>query len=71
MNDDIEFNILHIYLGTLVPIMIFKEILESLYIMFNNLGLICIFIVLIIYINVGFIVCNELRIWAKCCCGGV
>ena len=65
MNNEIEFSILNVYFGTLLPLYILCFLIVELYKMFNDLGFILFIVLIIICIKAAFIADNEARIWAK------
>ena len=64
MTQEPEFNLLHIFLGSLVAIQLLRFINITLYHLFNDLSLILVFI--IILIKVYCIMYTEMKIWAMC-----
>ena len=65
MNDEPEFSFINMCLGMCVPLLIFNCIFNILFQMFNNLGIIFVVIMYILYFRVGMIIYREMRVWAK------
>lgn len=65
MNDEPEFDVINIWLGICVPLLIFNCILEMLCQMFNHLGIIFVVIMCVLWFSVGMITHREMRVWAK------
>ena len=65
MSDEPEFNVINIWLGICIPLLIFNYILQTLNQMFNSLGIIFVIIMCILYFRIGMIIYREMKIWAK------
>jgi len=65
MIQEYEFNGLHIFVGAFVFIYIYGYIIEFIYKIFPNLGLILAIVQFVILIKLMSIMYNEIKIWAK------
>ena len=65
MSDEPEFNIINMYFGMVIPVLIFHWLLEMLCQIFNNLTFVSNIIIIVICIVSLVILNKELSMWAK------
>ena len=65
MSDEPEFNIINMYFGMVIPVLIFHWLLEMLCQIFNNLTFVSNIIIIVICIVSLVILNKELSMWAE------
>ena len=65
MNDESEFNVINIWLGICIPLLISNYILQTLNQMFNDLSIIFVTIMCVLWFSVGMIAYREMKVFAK------